>query len=194
MNNPHSHQNARLGFAGRACLVERVLGDGWTAPDAAAAFHVSARTVWKWVRRFRDGGRAALQDRTSRPRRSPRQLAPALERRITRLRAKRRSGPQIADALALPLDAVEKALVQMRSPRPETTRGTLNVTLAAHALIMKERVGNEPIWVTMDRILDELLRLRSAAASRKRAPPGELPLLPLLDAPRPDPAKSPDPA
>jgi hypothetical protein len=50
VNNPHSHQNARLGVAGGACLAERVLHDGWTAPDAAAAFHVSVRTVWKWVR------------------------------------------------------------------------------------------------------------------------------------------------
>ncbi len=38
----------------------------------------------------------------------------------------------IATTMALPLDEVEKALVQMRSARPETTRGTLNVTLAAH--------------------------------------------------------------
>lgn len=119
------------------------------------------------------------------------------DKQIAQARHLRRGGAEpdaIAEALALPLDAVEKALVQMRSPRPETTRGTLNVTLAAHALIMKERQGNEPIWVTMDRILDELLRLRSAAATRKRPPPGEPPLLPLLDAARPEPAKPADPA
>ena len=79
------------------------------------------------------------------------------EKEIAQARQLRRGGAEpdaIADALALPLEAVEKALVQMRSPRPETTRGTLNVTLAAHALIMRERVGNEPVWVTMDRMLD----------------------------------------
>lgn len=106
----NSHQNARLGFAGRACLVARVLQDGWSAPEAAAAFHVSARTVWKWVRRFHEGGRAALQDRSSRPHRSPRRLAPTLERRIARLRARRRSGPQIADALGLPMSTVGDVL------------------------------------------------------------------------------------
>lgn len=93
------------------------------------------------------------------------------EKEIAQARQLRRSGAEpdaIADALSLPLDAVEKALVQMRSPRPETTRGTLNVTLAAHALIMRERQGNEPIWVTMDRMLDELLRLRAAAAPRRK--------------------------
>jgi transposase InsO family protein len=91
-------------------LVERVLHDGWTAPDAAAAFHVSVRTGWKWVRRFREGGRVALQDRSSRPRRSPRQLAPARERRNARLRGRRRSGPEIADALGLPLSTVGDVL------------------------------------------------------------------------------------
>ncbi len=86
----------------------------------------------------------------------------------------RRAGAEpeaIAVAMGLPQDEIEKALVQMRSARPETTRGTLNVTLAAHRLIMKERIGDEPIWQTMDRMLDELLRLRGASAPRKKPPP-----------------------
>lgn len=99
-------------------------------------------------------------------------------------RRMRRGGAEpdaIAAAMELPIDEVEKALVQMRSARPETTRGTLNVTLAAHRLIMKERIGDEPIWQTMDRMLDELLRLRAAAAPRKKpaAPRQDDLLLPL---------------
>ncbi|MDT7952961.1 MAG: hypothetical protein RQ966_15765 [Acetobacteraceae bacterium] len=100
-------------------------------------------------------------------------------------RKMRRAGAEpgdIASALKVPVEEVEKALVQMRSPRPETTRGTLNVTLAAHRMIMQERVGDEPIWQTVDRLLDELLR-RRAAASEKRARAAkaavELPLLTL---------------
>ena len=77
---------------------------------------------------------------------------------------------------------MEKALVQMRSPRPETTRGTLNVTLAAHRLLMAERRGDEPVWQTVDRLLDELLRLRADAeakrSKRRQEDRGE-PLLPL---------------
>ncbi|MBE7212535.1 MAG: hypothetical protein INR65_16060, partial [Gluconacetobacter diazotrophicus] len=46
--------------------------------------------------------------------------------------------------------------------------GTLNVTLAAHRLIMAERHGDEPIWQTVDRLLDELLRLRAAPAPPRR--------------------------
>ena len=49
----NSHKNARLGFTGRVCLVTRVLQDGWSGSEAAHAFGVSARTVWKWVARYR---------------------------------------------------------------------------------------------------------------------------------------------
>ena len=96
----------------------------------------------------------------------------------------RRAGHEpafIAETIGAPLEEVEKALVQMRMPRPETTRGTLNVTLAAHALVTKERQGNEPMWQTMDRMLDELLRLRAAEATRarrRREDEGALPLFP----------------
>ena len=99
---------------------------------------------------------------------TPRQIAEA-----RRLRRQGLEPATIAAGLKLPLEEVERALLQMRSARPETTRGTLNVTLAAHRLIMAERNGNEPIWQTMDRLLDELLRLRAAAAPRRRASPDQ---------------------
>ena len=125
----NSHPNARLGFAGRVCLVERVLGDGWTAPQAAAAFGVGDRSVRKWLARYRTEGRDGLRDRSTRPRRSPRQLRPALERRIARLRGQRRTGPQIADALGLPLSTVGAVLRRLGlgrlpplTPRPPIIR------------------------------------------------------------------------
>jgi len=70
-----------------------------------------------------------------------------------------------------PVDEVGKALVQMRSPRPETSRGPLNVTLATHRLVQQERHGGESVWQTVDRMPDGLLRLRAEAApgSRVRA-------------------------
>ena len=114
-------------------------------------------------------------------------LRPAIDlppRVIEEARRLRRAGhepAQIAEAVGAPLEEVEKALVQMRMPRPETTRGTLNVTLAAHAVVMKERQGNEPLWQTLDRMLDELLRHRAAEAARARrrgAEGGDLPLFP----------------
>ena len=89
-------------------------------------------------------------------------------------RQRRREGQStdtIAQAMGKPIDEVEKVLVQMRMPRPETTRGTLNVTLDAHRLIMRERKGDEPIWTTMDRLLDELLRLRQERAGVSQPAP-----------------------
>ena len=102
-------------------------------------------------------------------------------------RKMRRAGAEpsaIAEMMGVAVEEVEKALVQMRSPRPETTRGTLNVTLAAHRLIMSERRGDEPVWQTIDRMLDELLRLRvSSAPKRPRSakPEADLPLLALTE-------------
>lgn len=106
----NSHKNARLGFAGRVCLVERLLEDGWSTRETAAAFGVSVQTVRKWRRRYQAEGRDGLRDHASRPHRSPRQVSAMLERRIARLRTQRRSGPQIADALALPLSTVGDVL------------------------------------------------------------------------------------
>ena len=47
---------------------------------------------------------------------------------------------QIAAALGAVVEEVGKALVQLRSLRPETTRGTLNATLAAQQVFLGERI------------------------------------------------------
>ena len=112
-------------------------------------------------------------------------LAPAQVAEARRLRRAGHEPEQIAQALGFPLEEVERALMQMRSPRPETTRGTLNVTLAAHKVFLAERVGNEPLWQTVDRVVDELLRLRAVGAAppirRRRADaPEDAPQLSLL--------------
>jgi hypothetical protein len=108
----------------------------------------------------------------------------------TKARAMRRRGAEpeaIAERFGVPVTEVEKALVQMRSRRPETTRGTLNVTLAAHRLVMSERQGDEPLWRTMDRLLDELLRLRALTAGKRGGRKRERPdrVLPLFAEPPP---------
>lgn len=87
-------------------------------------------------------------------------LSPKLAAMARQMRREGHAPEQISLALKAPLDDVEKALCQLRMPRPETTRGTVNVTLAAHAAIMKERRDSEPLWVVMDRLLEELFSLR----------------------------------
>jgi hypothetical protein len=96
-------------------------------------------------------------------------LTPAEAAKARSLRRKGEAPSDIAARFGVPIEEVEKALVQMRSPRPETTRGTLNVTLAAHRFVMGERQGDEPLWQTIDRLLDELIKLRAAAASGAKA-------------------------
>ena len=61
------HRNAKSTPSSRLLLVQRVLFDGWSRPDAAKAAGVSERTVAKWVKRFREGGIAGLEDGSSRP-------------------------------------------------------------------------------------------------------------------------------
>ena len=122
------------------------------------------------------GGAGEMSRRTER-------LRPAIAltpKEVAAARRSRRAGAapeQIADALGAPLEEVEKALVQMRSPRPETTRGTLNVTLAAHKVFLQERIGDEPLWKTVDRLVGELLQLREekAAGEARRRRGGQKP-------------------
>ena len=71
------HQNARLRIHRREQLARKVSGEKCTLKLAAASFGVSAKTAAKWVRRYREWGRAGLRDRSSRPQRMPR---PAVHR------------------------------------------------------------------------------------------------------------------
>jgi len=61
------HRNAKSTPASRVALVRRVMFEGWSQAETAEGFGVSVRTVAKWVRRFRLGGVAALEDGSSRP-------------------------------------------------------------------------------------------------------------------------------
>ena len=60
-------------------------------------------TVYKWLHRYQAEGQAGLRDRSSRPHRSPRKVAPALERRVLGLRRSRKLGPhRLAGILGVP--------------------------------------------------------------------------------------------
>ena len=58
----------------RWTIIKRVLIHGWTAGQAAQAAAVTVRTVYKWLKRFREEGFLGLFDRSSRPHRSPGRL------------------------------------------------------------------------------------------------------------------------
>jgi len=100
------HKNAKLTPAGRALLVQRVVEERRQRAAVAAAFGVSLRTVGKWVGRWQREGSRGLLDRSSRPRRSPHQVPARVVRQIQRLRWRRRTSPEIARALGLPVATV----------------------------------------------------------------------------------------
>jgi transposase InsO family protein len=93
------HANAKLGLAGRLALV-RAIEEGLSLKAAAAAFAVSPATAHRWWHRWLGGGRqvGALLDRSSRPSRSPRLLAPELQERICACRRQTGWGPRLVAA------------------------------------------------------------------------------------------------
>src|SRR4051812_36806860 len=121
------HRNAKLGLAGRRALVSAVAG-GMTLKQAAACFSVSPATAHRWWHRWLDAGEEAqaslscLFDRSSRPHRSPRQLAPELAEAICACRRQTGWGPRlVAGATGFCHSTVWKGLKRAgisRPPRP----------------------------------------------------------------------------
>ena len=121
------HANAKLGLAGRLALV-RAVEDGLSLRAAAAAFSVSPATAHRWWHRWLEAGEEArrtlscLSDRSSRPHRSPRQLAPELEQAICACRRETGWGPRlVAGATGFCHQTVWKVLKRAgisRPPRP----------------------------------------------------------------------------
>jgi transposase InsO family protein len=108
-----AHRTARLNVFGRQLLVSRVVVEGWSMAKAAEAQGVSRTTVHKWVRRYRAEGEAGLEDRSSRPRRSPRRTPPELVQAILAARVERRWGPhRLAPLVGQPRSTVYAVLAR----------------------------------------------------------------------------------
>jgi transposase InsO family protein len=103
------HKNARTTPHSRLLMVRRVLDENRPAAKIAADFGVSERTVRKWLARWRAGGAAALNDRSSAPARQ-RRLPPEQVAAIEALRRQRLTSPGIARRLRLPLSTVGAVL------------------------------------------------------------------------------------
>ena len=83
--------------------------DGAVQKGAPAA-GISTRAAYRWLARYRADGAAGLQDRSSRPHRSPHQTPATLVSRIERLRRRRRTGVEIAGELGLSAATVSRIL------------------------------------------------------------------------------------
>jgi transposase InsO family protein len=90
------HKNARTTPLSREAMVKEVVESGRSLRSVAADFRVSARTVGKWVRRYREEGVDGLADRSCRPRRSPRATTGDRVRRVIELRHQRLTCRHIA--------------------------------------------------------------------------------------------------
>jgi putative transposase len=73
----------------RQRLVEAALARRQSLQQLARAWGICRTTAYKWMRRFRGGGAAALRDRSRRPARSARRLARRWLQAITRWRRRR---------------------------------------------------------------------------------------------------------
>jgi transposase InsO family protein len=104
-------------------LVERIMVQGWSVERAAAAAGLSRRSVFKWLRRYREEGAAGLGDRSSRPQRMPRATPAEWRQLILELRQTRMTGARIAAQLGRPRSTVALILKRagqerLRSPEP----------------------------------------------------------------------------
>jgi transposase InsO family protein len=105
------HPNARLTPKHRRTMVGCVLEKGWTIEATAERFQVDAKTVRKWRDRFLAEGEAGLQDRASRPHRSPNRTSRSCRRRVIELRRKHRWGADhIAHETGLAASTVQSIL------------------------------------------------------------------------------------
>ena len=113
-----SHRNARLTTHGRRLLVERVRFQGMPVAHVAKAMGVSRQCAHRWVARFDAEGLGGLEDRSSRPHRSPRRTDPATVARVVEARRERREGPApLSYDLGVPARTISRILVREGVPR-----------------------------------------------------------------------------
>ena len=92
-----SHANARTNVFARRLIVERVAA-GWPPAHVAEQLGISRATVYKWLRRYDEGGDAALADRSSRPIRMPHRTSHRVEQKVLAARRRRKRGAVVLAA------------------------------------------------------------------------------------------------
>ena len=106
------HRNARFTPQGRLLLCQRIEA-GWPVAHAAEAMGMSRDRACEWWRRYQAEGIDGLEDRSSRPHRSPTRTKASTERRIVTLRRRRGLGPaRIAGIVRVPHSTVHRVLVR----------------------------------------------------------------------------------
>lgn len=106
-----SHRNARLTPHGRRILVQRVRVEGTPVAHVARAMGVSRQCAHRWVARFDTEGDAGLEDRSSRPHRTPTRASAEVEAQVVAARREHRRGQDwLGPELGIPPRTVSRIL------------------------------------------------------------------------------------
>ena len=133
-----AHRRAKLTVLGRRLLVDRILIDGMAVAHAADMVGVSRQTAWKWLRRYGAEGEAGLEDRSSRPHRSPRALPRAQVDAILVARHKLRFGPhRLAPIVGVPRSTIGDVLTRQGLSRLRDQDGPTGIPVR----YVRERPG-----------------------------------------------------
>ena len=127
------HHHARLTCHGREGLAKSVVEGRLSLREAAAERGLSRQSASKWVKRFREGGPAALRDRSSRPHRSPRSVDGELVERVERLRRERWTGVRIAQATGLSRATVSRILTRLKLNKAKMLEPKIPIVRYEHA-------------------------------------------------------------
>ena len=121
-----THKNAPMTPKGRETMVRFVIDGGQSKAAAARQFNTTAKTVAKWVARFRAEGVDGLRDRSSRPHSLPSQTAPATCTVIETLRRQRHTGKHIASQVGVGVFPRSELVERIEFPPPAAlARGDL---------------------------------------------------------------------
>jgi len=123
------HHHARLTVYGREALAKSVIDGRLSQREAAAERGLSRQSAAKWVGRYREEGFAGLEDRSSRPRQSPRRTPAERIALVERLRRERWTAVRIAQQTGLSQATVSRILTRLKlnkiymlEPRPPVIR------------------------------------------------------------------------
>lgn len=123
------HGSAKTTPYAREMMVHRVLEQAKPVKDTAEELGVSRQTVYKWIRRYQEEGREGLEDRSSRPRRSPTRTSSAVVKKILKLRRQRLTAWEISQRLDIPRSTVSRWLdrhglgrLEALDPKPPVRR------------------------------------------------------------------------
>ncbi len=104
------HKNARLTPLRREEMALAVVEGRLSKAVAARTYGVTAKVVGRWVERFLCEGSAGMADRSSRPKRSPKQTAAKVADEIAMLRRQRLTGKHIAKQTGVSAATVSRVL------------------------------------------------------------------------------------